>query len=439
MNDTPKKLGRYQIIREIGRGSMGVVYKADDPVIEREVAIKAIQLSFAVNDEEKDLYLNRFYREAKAAGKLNHPNIVTIYDVDEDKTTGTPFIVMEYLEGTSLQEMLSQGMLLPLKDVNDIIIQVADALNYAHNQNVVHRDIKSGNIMLLPGMKSKIMDFGIARMASSDLTKSGQFMGTPNYMSPEQIDGKKAVDGRSDLFSLGVIYYLLLTGERPFSGDSFTSISYKIVHVDPIPPRTINPAVPEAYNTILGRLLAKDPNERYPSGADLIQDLRKLNGAAGTIDTSALDQMRKATAAKAMANLDTKPSVIKTANKKLPPYVFKVVVPAALVLLFAIVAIAFLLPKNERAQTSTPQQQPHIIKPTSALPPKENPNEGLIRTKWNLALNYSKNGFYDKSIEELNEILKLDPKNEEAQKYLVTVQELKEKAHAKKKGRRKRP
>ena len=213
MNDTPKKLGRYHIIREIGRGAMGVVYKADDPVIEREVAIKAIQLSFAVTDEEKQLYLNRFYREAKAAGKLNHPNIVTIYDVDEDKETGTPFIVMEYLEGTTLQEMLAQGLLLPLNDVNQVIIQMADALNYAHRQQVVHRDVKSANIMLLPGLKSKIMDFGIARMASSDLTKSGQFMGTPNYMSPEQIEGKSAVDGRSDLFSLGVIYYLMLTGE----------------------------------------------------------------------------------------------------------------------------------------------------------------------------------------------------------------------------------
>ncbi len=436
MNDTSRKLGRYQIIREIGRGSMGVVYKADDPVIEREVAIKAIQLSFSVTSDEKQLYLNRFYREAKAAGKLNHPNIVTIYDVDEDKETGTPFIVMEYLEGTSLQEMLSQGMLLPLKDVNDIVIQIADALNYAHNQNVVHRDIKSGNIMLLPGLKSKIMDFGIARMASSDLTKSGQFMGTPNYMSPEQIDGKTAVDGRSDLFSLGVIYYLLLTGERPFSGDSFTSISYKIVHVDPIPPRTINPAVPEAYNAILERLLAKDPNQRYSSGADLVEDLRKLNGATGEIDTSALEQIRVLGGAREIANLDTKPSVTK-ALQKLPPYVLKVLVPSAIVLIFAIAAIAFLFPRNEQVQ-SVPQK-PRVIEPASAPAPKENPNENLIRTKWNLALNYSKNGFYDKSIEELSEILKLDPNNEEARKYLETVQRLKEESAAKRKPRRKKP
>src|SRR5262245_53291806 len=234
------------------------------------------------------------------------------------------------------------------------------------------------------------------------------------------------------------MYYLLLTGERPFSGDSFTSISYKIVHVDPIPPRTINPAVPEAYNAILSRLLAKDPSQRYPSGADLILDLRKLNGTAGPIDTTALEAMRKASAARQIANLDTKPSIIAAAKKKIPPYVLKVIVPASLVLLFAIGAIAFLLPKNERAQT-TPPPRPHAIKPTTATAPKENPNEELIRTKWNLALNYSKNGFYDKTIEELNEILKMDPKNEEAQKYLLTVQELKEKAQAKKKARRKRP
>src|SRR5262245_48548756 len=166
------------------------------------------------------------------------------------------------------------------------------------------------------------------------------------------------------------MYYLLLTGERPFSGDSFTSISYKIVHVDPIPPRTINPAVPEAYNAILSRLLAKDPDQRYPSGADLILDLRKLNGTAGPIDTTALEAMRKATATKQIANLDTKPSVIRSVKKKLPPYVFKAIVPAALVLLFAIVAIAFLLPKNETSQTTTPQK-PHITKPKSTPTPVE--------------------------------------------------------------------
>ena len=282
MNTIPKKLGRYQILSELGRGAMGVVYKAYDPVIERDVAAKAIQLAFQVSPEEKHVYLNRFYREAKAAGKLNHPNIVTIYDVDEDKETGTPFIVMEFLEGTTLQEIVNDGILLPVADVKAIIMQIADALNYAHKQGVVHRDVKSANIILVEGMKCKIMDFGIARISTSDLTKSGQFIGTPNYMSPEQIDGKAMVDGRSDLFALGVIFYLLLTGERPFSGDSFTSISYKIVHVEPLPPRVINPGVPEAYNKILARLMAKDPAQRYSHGADLIEDLKKTNALGGS-------------------------------------------------------------------------------------------------------------------------------------------------------------
>ena len=184
MNTIPRKLGRYVVIREIGRGAMGVVYKAHDPVIEREVAIKAIQITFEVKPDEKDVYLSRFFREAKAAGKLSHPNIVTIFDVDEDKESGTPFIVMEFLEGTTISEVAASGILLPLDDVNNMIIQLADALNYAHNEGVVHRDIKAANILVLPGMKVKIMDFGIARLPSSDLTQSGQFIGTPNYMSP---------------------------------------------------------------------------------------------------------------------------------------------------------------------------------------------------------------------------------------------------------------
>ncbi|HSE43601.1 MAG TPA: protein kinase [Acidobacteriota bacterium] len=444
MNDTPKKLGRYHIIREIGRGAMGVVYKADDPVIEREVAIKAIQLSFVVSGEEKQLYLNRFYREAKAAGKLNHPNIVTIYDVDEDKETGTPFIVMEYLEGTTLQEMLSQGLLLPLNDVNQIMIQVADALNYAHTQQVVHRDVKSANIMLLPGLKSKIMDFGIARMASSDLTKSGQFMGTPNYMSPEQIEGKSAVDGRSDLFSLGVIYYLMLTGERPFSGDSFTSISYKIVHVEPIPPRTINPAVPEPCNAILDRLLAKDPAKRYLSGAELIQDLKKMDGLAFIPGLGSPGNGSSLGVAKEITKPATIPPPLPhiSAWRKLPVKVRKIYLPIGLGLVTALIIIGFIVSGDEKSVESSakpPSQNTPAITPAEA-PQQEPPptNEAFIRSKWDLAVNYGKNGFYDKSIEQLNEILKIEPENEQARTYLETVERLKQEAATRKKSKRSR-
>ena len=432
MNTTPKKLGRYQILSELGRGAMGVVYKAHDPVIERDVAVKAIQLAFQVGPEEKQVYLNRFYREAKAAGKLNHPNIVTIYDVDEDKETGTPFIVMEFLEGTTLQEIINDGILLPVNDVKSVIMQIADALHYAHRQGVVHRDVKSANIILVEGMKSKIMDFGIARLSTSDLTKSGQFIGTPNYMAPEQIDGKSFVDGRSDLFALGVIFYLLLTGERPFSGDSFTSISYKIVHVEPIPPRTVNPAVPETYNRILAKLLSKDPSQRHQTGADLIEDLKDLNTTASMIPVSVPEDNLPEVPSE-LAPLEEVPPQEKVRDsiaarqtltmfpgQKIP----RPALLASIVLLVsALVAVGIFLfraPAQTEVQSPTttrPQpaalQQPSV-EPTA--PDMEKADE--IRSKWDLAVNYDRNGFYDKGIQMMNEILLIDPDNTKAREYL---------------------
>ncbi|HSP06091.1 MAG TPA: serine/threonine-protein kinase [Acidobacteriota bacterium] len=435
MNTNPKKLGRYQILSELGRGAMGVVYKAHDPVIERDVAVKAIQLAFQVNAEEKQVYLNRFYREAKAAGKLNHANIVTIYDVDEDKETGTPFIVMEFLEGTTLQEIINDGILLPVNNVKEIIMQIADALQYAHKQGVVHRDVKSANIILVEGMKAKIMDFGIARISTSDLTKSGQFIGTPNYMSPEQIDGKAMVDGRSDLFALGVIFYLLLTGERPFSGDSFTSISYKIVHVDPIPPRTVNPAVPEAYNRILMRLMAKDPAQRYPTGAELIEDLKKLSGspeAEEKIDDVPVEEPTLVNTEKAGVPLPAQPEG--QAREAMAERQTITVFPAQTIPRLALLTVLVLLVGalvgvgSYIFRAPAPEAAPP---PATTIAPAKARNvekENIIRTKWDLALNYEKNGFYDKSIQEINEILVLDPNNARARGYLKELQEKKQQA-----------
>jgi serine/threonine protein kinase len=437
MKTIPKKLGRYTVIREVGRGSMGVVYKAHDPVIEREVAIKAIHLAFATSSEEKQLYLNRFYREAKAAGKLSHPNIVTIYDVNEDKETGVPFLVMEYLEGTTLQEIVVDGILLPLDDVNNIMCQIADALNYAHKQGVVHRDIKSANIILVEGMKPKITDFGIARMSTSDLTKSGQFMGTPNYMAPEQVDGKAPVDGRTDLFSLGVVFYLLLTGERPFSGDSFTAISYRIVHVDPVPPRTLNPAVPEVYNRILGRLLAKNPQDRYLTGADLIADIRKIGTetgpatggpAAEPVEATVLTGSQTPAAStsgrhasvdlrEVIASVETVPSV--SGSPRLRRRKGFLALAGALMGIAVILAVVtFLHGSREGNDISTPLQKSHRkVAPAavSSLPAK-------TQATLDLALNYYHNGFYDKSIELFEQVLRLDPKNPEAVKYIRLAQ-----------------
>jgi serine/threonine protein kinase len=435
MNRSPQKLGRYQILNEVGRGAMGVVYKAHDPVIERDVAIKAIQLAFEATRQEKEVYLNRFYREAKAAGKLNHPNIVTIYDVDVDKPSDTPFIVMEYLEGTNLQEILSDGILLPLEDVNQVMIQVAGGLAYAHKRGVIHRDIKSANILIVEQLKAKITDFGIARIATSDLTKTGQYLGTPNYMSPEQVEGRAPVDGRSDLFSLGVIFYLLLTGERPFSGDSFTAISYKIVHVDPIPPRIINPAVPDACNKILGRLLAKDPAQRYQTGTDLIADLQKIGSAgADLIDLSVkeIEDVASQPSKKAEPELQQSQVSVSPLNKvigilkSLPSSTHNIsrfsLVATFLILLagFAASAIYLFKPARQHAappvtNPSTPVQTVEKVRPVTSKPVS-------FHGEWDLAINYYRNGFYDKSTEQFQKILALDPQNESAQKYLELIE-----------------
>jgi serine/threonine-protein kinase len=448
MNVIPSKLGRYHVLEEVGRGAMGVVYKAYDPVIEREVAIKAIELSFRTNNEETQLYLKRFYREAKAAGKLNHPNIVTIYDVDEDKETGTPYIVMEFLEGSSLQETTSSGIRLDLEDTKKIIMQVADALDYAHRNGIVHRDIKSANILILDGLKVKIADFGIARMPSSDLTQEGQFVGTPNYMSPEQIQGK-SIDGRSDLFSLGVIFYMLLTGERPFSGDSITAISYKIIHSDPIPARTLNPSVPDDWNRVLFHLLSKDPSLRYQTGAELMEDLRLLGSLSpiGEVTNSVQDptQAYEPNSVPVPKHSRTGPTgsfhappigqpgaVALKAPPRIPPlYLMTGIAIAVLSAGFGL----FWWQNKEHVDTSThpiamPVSKPATDRSNDAPPPPaasaaDEARLSLINTKWNLAMNYYQNGFYEKCIDELNGVLELDPNHAEAKKYLQMAEEKK--------------
>jgi serine/threonine protein kinase len=454
MNVIPNKLGRYHVLEEVGRGAMGVVYKAYDPVIEREVAIKAIELAFRTNTEETQVYLKRFYREAKAAGKLNHPNIVTIYDVDEDKETGTPYIVMEFLEGSSLHDTTSSGIRLGLEDTRNIILQIADALDYAHRQGIVHRDIKSANILLLDGLKVKIADFGIARIPSSDLTQEGQFVGTPNYMSPEQIQGMP-IDGRSDLFSLGVIFYMLLTGERPFFGESITAISYKIIHSDPIPARTLNPSVPEDWNRILFHLLAKDPSHRYQTGAELVEDLKLLNTHLYVAEeTSSVQDPTQAyePGHSAPFHVRTGPSgsfhappitsgSVALKKEKIPQ---SYLLTALAVVVVSAAFGVFWLQSRENSPSSAPVaipiSRPKISRAEEAPPPPppsaDEERQGTIHTKWNLAMNYYENGFYDKCIEELNGILQLDPQNADAKKYLQLAEEkklLKPKARKKRK------
>jgi serine/threonine-protein kinase len=270
MADKPlTQLGRYRILGELGHGAMGIVYKAEDPLLGRIVAIKTITL---VTDEaERVEYEARFFQEARAAGGLNHPNLITIHDIGREGDIA--YMAMELLEGVELREVMGRGEV-PLRLAIDIGAQAADGLAFAHERGVVHRDIKPGNIMLVRGRHAKVMDFGIARMRVSDVkTQTGAILGSPKYMSPEQVAGRR-VDHRADIFSLGVVLYELTAGEPPFSAPNMAQLMQQIAIAAPLPPSTVNPAVPAMLDLILARALEKEPDARYQSAAEFAADLR---------------------------------------------------------------------------------------------------------------------------------------------------------------------
>ena len=284
-----EKLGRYEILSELGRGAMGVVYKAIDPLIERTVALKTIKLDLST--EELANFEERFYREAKSAGRLNHPNIVTIYDIG--KSENTAYMAMEFMEGRLLRDILDTHTALNIQKIVDIAAQIADGLAYAHEHGIVHRDIKPANIMLVRNDVAKIMDFGIAQMPSGARTLAGTVLGSPKYMAPEQIVGK-TMDGRTDIFALGVILYELLTGEAPFDGDNINTIMYRILNENPPSPKSLTPRLPEAFNDIVAKALHKIPDERYQSAKEMASALRNYNKTATpNTDTSLLEQPEK--------------------------------------------------------------------------------------------------------------------------------------------------
>jgi serine/threonine-protein kinase len=265
-------LGRYKIVAEIGQGAMGTVYKAVDPIIDRTVAIKTINLN--LSKQELEEYEARFQQEIKAAGRLNHPNIVTIYDVG--KTDQVAYMAMEFLEGKELKEMIAEGKLPPTDQVVDIIAQVADGLWFAHQQEIVHRDVKPSNIMVLSGGIAKITDFGIARLPNSAVkTMTGLILGSPRYMSPEQVIGKQ-LDTRTDIFSLGVVLYEALTGHAPFDGDNINAIMYATVNTTPRPPSSHNRDVPAMLDLIVAKAMAKSLDDRYQTVKEFADDLREV-------------------------------------------------------------------------------------------------------------------------------------------------------------------
>ena len=271
--------GRYRIVKELGKGNMGVVYQAHDPQIDRMVALKVLRTDRVTSED----FVARFFKEARAIGRLSHPQIVTVYDVGEDHDT--IYIAMEYLKGEPLNEVMKKGDISHDQCI-DIVRQVAQALDYAHKEGIVHRDIKPSNIILTPDQKVKLTDFGIARIEDSTAgyqTQAGEILGTPIYMSPEQVTGKKA-DGRSDLYSLGVLFYEMIVGRRPFTGSNLAAIFHSITHDTPETPASVDPFISRALSDLIMKCLDKVPDNRFENGrqvVDALLNLEKRAGAAG--------------------------------------------------------------------------------------------------------------------------------------------------------------
>ncbi len=281
MSTLHQSLGRYLIEAEIGRGAMGVVYRAYDPQIGRQVAIKTISLSGQEFADEQE-YRSRFLREVRAAGRLSHPGVVTIFDAGQDPETEEPYLVMEYVTGEPLSKVLGRNRKLSLPLALQYAQEIAEALDYAHTQGVVHRDIKPANILITEDGHTKIADFGVAWLRQ-EITQVGEIVGSPAYMAPEQMNGKQG-DARSDLFSLGVVLYSMITGFRPFQGNSAKTVVFKVMNIEPVPVTSFQTEVSPQLDAIVSRAIAKDPESRYPSGAALAHAIQRFR-ESGSVAT----------------------------------------------------------------------------------------------------------------------------------------------------------
>jgi hypothetical protein len=285
----PEQIGRYRILERVGKGGMGVLYRGVDPVLDREVAIKVMLVDFSDDTEQMR---PRFYREAQAAAKLQHSNIVTIFEFAEDNNT--PYVVMEFLRGTPLDARLKSPIPLTLEEKVHVAAQLCTALHYAHEQGVVHRDIKPANLFLLPDGTVKLLDFGVAKLTTSTLTRQGDVLGSVSYMSPEQVSGSDALDGRSDIFSVGVMLYELLIGRKPFQGDSPTSTIVKILREDPPGMETLASTLPPRLIGVMRKALAKDPAQRFQTAGDMARELQAIrrNLQPAVHEADGLDETR---------------------------------------------------------------------------------------------------------------------------------------------------
>jgi serine/threonine-protein kinase len=374
------RIGRYKIVRELGRGAMGVVYLATDPTIGRPVAIKTIRLGEVTNSEERARLRERLFREARSAGVLSHPGIVTIYDMEAQDDLA--YIAMEYVNGPTLDQLIS-GQPLPSDRLFSILGQTAVALDYAHQKGIVHRDIKPANIMVTEDGLSKITDFGIAKISTNEqFTMTGAIVGTPHYMAPEQVQGL-AVDGRADQFSLAVITFEMLTGEKPFTGEQLTTVVYKIVAEEPVPAHRLNSTLNQQITNVLRRALAKKPDARYPNCQKFVDALeaacaaakgwRPLPRGGGLNLPTAVEVRRPANVSLSRSTEETKPSGRRRMG--VLPVLLAILVAAGLVVLIAWQAAPWLTgspeasPKAPVTEAQPPAPQP--ASSTSAPAPEE--------------------------------------------------------------------
>jgi len=356
-DDVPHSLGRYVIEEEIGRGMMGVVYRAKDPALGRVVALKTVRLAFAVPQEQREGYEKRFMAEARVAAVLSHPGIVVVHDVGRDPDAGTLYIALEFLQGETLADQLNKSGPMESERALKLTSELAEALHHAHSHGIVHRDIKPANIMVLTSGAPKIMDFGIAKIPASDLTAAGEFFGTPSYMSPEQASGQ-AVDGRSDLFSLGAVLYVLLTGRRPFDAPSMPAIFNQVLHKDPEAPSSLVPGLGEGVDKIVARALAKDPESRYRTGREMAEDIGALlGGTSPEVESSRAGSLP-------FAALQAAP----TAQPPPRGFPYKTVLGALLALALAGAAALFLRSGGGGAGSSTGLTLPSFEVPTLQPP-----------------------------------------------------------------------
>jgi len=394
-----KNIGKYKITSILGKGAMGIVYRALDPDINREVAVKTIRFDLVSEEDDREEMMERFMREAQAAGKLTHPNIITIYDVGREKEM--TYIVMQLIEGKSLQKVISSGEKISTQEVIQLMDQLCKGLDYAHDNGIIHRDIKPANILLDKEGKPFIVDFGVARLETSTLTQAGTTLGTPSYMSPEQVMGKK-VDGRSDIFSLGGILYELLTGKRAFQAQSITTVIYKIIHEEPLALTEVKKGLPIGFEQIVCKALAKDPKDRYQNCAEFATDLHNF------------DQLSDKTIPITMIKEEL-PTLMMKKKRKLWPII---AISAAAVLLAAAGGGYFLYQKTGEIPFFS-----GIFKGMKAEePPLSPPPEAVILGSIEDKLNRARESFdkedYVETIRLAEAVLAEDAENIRAQEYL---------------------